>query len=139
MAKTQTVTARVAAALERVQYEGKRRTNSTVLFEIRKWQETKALAEKELKEAWKVAVAEGIIEPDDKLRALGLGTHVAAESGPFSVTAKVDPARRTLKPDALAEAMARKFKIKLADAIKFIELAKVDGSPVLEKRVLEVE
>jgi hypothetical protein len=139
MAKALTVIEQLTKAFASVQYTAKRKTNSGVLFDIRKWQEAKSMAEKNLKQAWADAQAEGLVTTDDDMRALGEGTHVVTESGPFSVTAKVSTARSSIDADLLLSAIVSHFKCTPLVALNVIERGKKEGKPALEKRVLEVE
>ena len=133
-----TVSERVRIALDEITMTGKSRRNSeAMLFEIRKWQEAKAYADKQLKAAWATAQAEGVVDDDDKMRELGEGQHIVNEAGKFSVTAKVTSGGSTFKPETAVAKMVSRFKVTAERAERLIEDSKEENTARLEKRVLE--
>jgi len=135
----ETVTQRVTKALTEIVMTSKPRRNSEgMLFEIRKWQEAKALADRKLKAAWEAAEAEGLVSSDDELRKLAVGSaHIVAESGRFSATAQVAEGGEYLDPERLAHFIARRFKVSSERAARVVKDAKVRTKSRLTKRVLE--
>lgn len=141
MAKVRTT---VAAALEAAvgtvkNPEGARRNSGDIFFRLHVAQELKRLADSMAKKAWADAVAEGLVESDDKLRAnYDIGTHIVAESDCFSVTCKLTEPRKSIDVEAFATKLSKsKYKVPLVYTLKAIEDTKKEGSKVLEKRVLE--
>lgn len=142
MAKKRTpVVDKLAIAIANVENpEGKRRSNSgDIFFRLHMAQEMKRQADEMAKKAWADAVAEGLVDPDDKIKeAHDVGTHIIAESDCFSVTAKISAPRKSIDVEAFVARLARsKYRVPLAITMQMIEETKKEGSKVLEKRVLE--
>lgn len=109
--------------------------DESTLSEVFLWQEVEKLADKNLKVAWKDT---GLT--DDNLRSLGIGEHIALESGSLSCVAKVSDGRVCFDKDALSAfilAIAKKHKIPVASLNTLAEKCKGKTKPILEKRVLE--
>lgn len=104
----------------------------TVLSQVFLWQEVCKLAKKNLELAWKATELE-----EDDLRNLGVGEHIALESGVFSCIAKVGDGRSCFNKDKFILAVAKKHKIPVASLTAIAEKCKDKTKPVLEKRVLE--
>ena len=100
-------------------------------------QELKSWAESELKAAWSAAQDDGLIEPDDELRAKGRGTHLVSDSASFSCTAKIDSPRGGFDKEQFILAVAKQYRIPLEELNAMAEGCKKDGTPPLTKRILE--
>lgn len=117
------------------------RSNSgKMLWTVYFWQVVKATAEKQLKAAWTgIQGPGGLVEDDDKLRALTIGEHICAESNKFTAIIKIDHPRKTFNADLFIEKAARRFRVTEDKVRALIEECKEAGNAPLTKRVLELE
>lgn len=89
------------------------------------WDAFVKYAEAQSKQAWKALKDEEIIEQVDET-----GTHTLAESPSFSVIDKVSEPRKGFKPEVLATALNKRYKVPKPIAIEMIDAAKVPGNRV---------
>jgi hypothetical protein len=103
------------------------------------WQETKRIAEEELKEAWKAVQDAELIPTDDVLREEGQGEEkILLESSNFSVITKVDKPRDVFSRDKFITLVAKKFKLDQGRLEALAQTCMVPSAAPLKKRVLEV-
>lgn len=99
-------------------------------------QEMASWAKSELESAWASAATEGVLPPDDDLRA-EQGERIVTESEQFSVIVSVAKPRATFSRDKYITAVAKKYKIDRFRLEGMVASATTDSKPPLSKKVLE--
>lgn len=107
------------------------------LLAIFYWQEVMAFAEAKLKAAYSQAANEGVFPADDKLRQLGKGEHIVAESDRFSLLASVQDPRLIFDREACFASICRKFGIDRNKLNIVVDQSKRQTTPPLGKYVVE--
>lgn len=114
------------------------RTNAgKYLWAIFYWQVLSDTADKAFKEAWESAVTAKVLDPDEKLRELGAGEHLLADSNSFSALVSVSKPRSDFDREAFIDAIAKKYKIEKAKLTALATSCTKQGKPSLKKRVVE--
>lgn len=114
------------------------RSNSgKYLWPIFYWQVISDTADKAFKEAWEAAVVAKVIGPDEKLRELGPGEHLLADSNSFSALVSVSKPRSDFDREAFIDAIAKKYKIERAKLVALASSCTKQGNSSLRKRVVE--
>ena len=120
----------------------KKNDNNSELFlgAIFVWQETKKYADEKLKEAWKAAVEENIIEDDDYLRENGERWGVEesfAESRSFTFTVKTQKPRLIFSREKFILALSDELGLDMNRLLTIADRCTEETSVVLYKRVVE--
>src|SRR5262249_15723758 len=100
--------------------------NAHYIWSIFYWQVVSENATKALKSAWERAVADGVVENDDQLRALGAGEHMLIDTNHFSVLASITKPRMLFDRDLFVEKVARKYKLEKSKLRAMAEECKVE-------------
>ena len=109
-----------------------------LLFDIYTWQVVSDIAEEMLKAAYEQAQQRGgIMGDDDRLRLLGEGDHIVAESDKFSATAKVSKPRANFDREAFITDICKTFKLQESKVQACVKRSTKTGKASLTKRVLE--
>lgn len=110
------------------------------LWTVYFWQVVAEVAEKSKKASWEaIQGAGGLVDADDKLRALSAGEHIAAESNKYTVMVKLSEPRKTFNLEAFIEKAARRYRIPKDKLTELAEACRTEGKPALTKRIIEAE
>ena len=107
------------------------------LWPIFYWQVISEVADAAFKEAWNAAANAEVFDEDNKLRELGTGEHLLADSDSFSALISVSKPRMNFDREAFIGAVAKKYKIPADKLEALAETCKVKGNASLTKRVVE--